>query len=370
MNLIKRHPVIFWILIFLLVFIIINKISKFFLDQTKFEKNYRQHLVEKVYGRENKEDYLRVLEEQSYPLKYKPFIEFTEQERIGKFVTVSEVGNRCNKNNISECSGPLGGINEIWLFGGSTSFGYGVKNNETIPAYLEKFFEDKKRIINFGSGYLYSTQERIYFLNLLTYLEPPYAAVFIDGSNEFANLSLPSESAISNSIRDNLNKKSNDLFFEWLKTRITRLNFYRLIKQVFSDEEKNKETFKVANEKKIVQLIKRLNENHKINEAVGSLYGVKVLNVLQPHPIYEYDPAITKMPEQFLNLNEEILNNNKLAYEILSREENFKKNLQSYLDLKNFKIDEAMYVDTWHYTPAFNKAIAKEIFTYFSKFVN
>ena len=103
---------------------------------------------------------------------------------------------------------------------------------------------------------------------------------------------------------------------------------------------------------------------------MGSLYGVKVLNVLQPHPIYEYDPAITKVPEQFLNLNEETLNNNKLAYEILSREENFKKNLQSYLDLKNFKIDEAMYVDTWHYTPAFNKAIAKEIFTYFSKFVN
>ena len=114
------------------------------------------------------------------------------------------------------------------------------------------------------------------YQNLLTHLEPSYAAVFIDGSNEFVNLSLPGESTISNAIRHNLNKRSKDAFFEWLKTRITRLNFYRLIKQVFSDEEKNKETFKVADEKKIVQLIKRLNTNHKINQ----YFRTKIINQL------------------------------------------------------------------------------------------
>ena len=361
----KKYPATFWTLILLLIFITVNKTSKFFLDQTKFEKDSRPNFVEKVYGKENKDDYLIVLEEQSYPLKYKPFIEFTEQARLGKFVTVSEIGNRCNENNLNKCSGPSGGINEIWLFGGSTSFGYGVKNDETIAAYLEKLFEGKKKVINFGSGYLYSTQERIYFQNLLTHLEPPYAAVFIDGSNEFANLSLPSESAISSAIRDNLNKKSKDVFIEWLKTRITRLNVYRLSKQIFSDEKKDDKTFKVASKKKITQLIKRLNENHKINEVVGSLYGIKVLNVLQPPPIYEYSPDITKAPERFLNFNEETLINNKLAYKILSQKENFRNNSRSFLNLKNFKINDAMYVDTWHYTPKFNKAIATEIFEFF-----
>ena len=98
---------------------------------------------------------------------------------------------------------------------------------------------------------------------------------------------------------------------------------------------------------------------------MGSLYGIKVLNVLQPPPIYEYSPEIKKAPEQFLNFNEETLINNKLAYKILSLEENFRNNSGSFLNLKNFKINDAMYVDTWHYTPKFNKAIATEIFDFF-----
>ena len=112
---------------------------------------------------------------------------------------------------------------------------------------------------------------------------------------------------ISNAIRDNLEKKSKDAFFEWLKKRITRLNIYRLTKQVFSNENKNNKTFEAASEKKITQLIKRLNENHKINEVVGSSYGIKVLNILQPPPLHNYNPAITNVPEQFLNFYEEKL---------------------------------------------------------------
>ena len=55
-------------------------------------------------------------------------------------------------------------------------------------------------------------------------------------------------------------------------------------------------------------------------------------------------PAIKICPGQKLEdiAVEYIFLENKLAYEILSREENFKKNSQSYLNLKNFKINEAM----------------------------
>ena len=101
MNLIKKYPITFWVLIIFLVFFIVNKISKSFLDITNFEKRFRPNFVEKVYGEKNKEDYLKVLEEQTYPLKYAPFIEFREQPRLGKFVAVSEIGNRCNQNNLN-----------------------------------------------------------------------------------------------------------------------------------------------------------------------------------------------------------------------------------------------------------------------------
>ena len=370
MNLIKKYPITFWVLIIFLVFFIINKISKSFLDITNFEKRLRPNFVEEVYGEKNKEDYLRVIEEQTYPLKYTPFIEFREEPRLGKFVAVSEIGNRCNQNDLNKCSGPLGGKEEIWIFGGSTSFGYGVKNDETIAAYLEKFYQGKKNIINFGNGYFYSTQERIFFQNLLTYLDPPYAAIFIDGANDFGRWGSVDETIYSNTIRNSLEKKDKDKFgkkfIHWLKERITRLNVYRLILQNFSN--KNKEITKpvesAASEEKVKQLIQRFKQNHKINVAVGSSYEIIILTVLQPVPIYEYSYALSKFPKDYVNINEKKPSNIKLAYKLLSDEENSIKKSKFFLDLKDFKIDDAMYVDTFHYSPKFNNAIAREIFNF------
>ena len=370
MNLIKKYPVTFWMLIIFLVFFTVNKISKYFLDSTNFEKHIRPNFVEKVYGEKNKEDYLRVLEEQTYHLKYTPFIEFKEQPRLGKFVTVSEIGNRCNQNNLNKCPGPLGGTDEIWLFGGSTSFGYGVKNDETIAANLEKFFEGKKKIINFGNGYFYSTQERIFFQNLLTNLDSPYAAIFIDGANDFGGSWNVNETVYSDAIRKNLENKDKNRFGKkftlWLKERITRLNVYRLIQQNFSNNNNRitKPVESLANEKKIKQLIQRFKQNHKINVAVGSSYGIIVLTVLQPVPIYEYSYALSKFPKDYIDIDGKKSSNIKLAYKLLSDEENFITKSKFFLDLKNFKIDDAMYVDTFHYSPKFNNAIAKEIFNF------
>ena len=367
MNLIKKYPVTFWVLIIFLVFFTVNKISKSFLDITNFEKRSRPNFVEKVYGEKNKEDYLRVIEEQTYPLKYTPFIEFREEPRLGKFVAVSEIGNRCNQNDLNKCSGPLGGTDEIWIFGGSTSFGYGVKNDETIAAYLEKFYQGKKNIINFGNGHFYSTQERIFFQNLLTYLDPPYAAIFIDGANDFGRWGDVDETVYSSTIRNNLEKKDfGNIFIHWLKERITRLNVYRLIQQNFSN--KNKKITKLVesavSEEKVKQLIQRFKQNHKINVAVGSSYGIIILTVLQPVPIYEYSYALSKFPKDYANIKEKKSSNIKLAYKLLSDEENSIKKSKFFLDLKNFKIDDAMYVDTFHYSPKFNNAIAREIFNF------
>ena len=58
MNLIKKYPVTFWVIIIFLAFFTVNKISKYFLNITKFEKQARPNFVEKVYGEKNKEDYL------------------------------------------------------------------------------------------------------------------------------------------------------------------------------------------------------------------------------------------------------------------------------------------------------------------------
>ena len=121
--------------------------------------------ISKIYGSSNVKDYSRVLIEQSKELEYHPFVEYKESPRDGQFVTVSESNTRCNINATNKCV-LLHGDGVIWVFGGSTVFGYGVKNEETIPAYLEDILPNYK-VINMGHASYYSTPELILFNNQL-----------------------------------------------------------------------------------------------------------------------------------------------------------------------------------------------------------
>ena len=218
-KLINKRPLLFSFIILITLLFVINKVSKI-LEVTKFEKRNNINFIEKVYGKDNAEEYAKVILEQTTTLKYKPFVEFTEHYRSGDFTSVSNFGNRCNQNYINICKEPSGGKEEIWVFGGSTVFGYGVKNDETITSYIEKITKNKFKVINFGSGFYYSTQERILFQNLLIELPSPHAAVFVDGYNDFLKRHNYNETAISEAIRYKINKTSKDDLIDYFKERI------------------------------------------------------------------------------------------------------------------------------------------------------
>ena len=62
----KKYKSLLPFLIFIILFVIINKTSKIFLNQTNFEKRSVPQFVERVYGKKDKEDYLLVLQEQNF----------------------------------------------------------------------------------------------------------------------------------------------------------------------------------------------------------------------------------------------------------------------------------------------------------------
>ncbi|MFQ6006472.1 MAG: SGNH/GDSL hydrolase family protein [Woeseia sp.] len=118
---------------------------------------------------------------------YEPFTQFTESPYRGEYVNVDEAGFR-----FSADQGPWppqsGAIN-VFVFGGSTAFGYGVADDETIASYLQARLASQLdatvRVYNFGRGHYYSTQERVLFTQLLANGHAPDLAVFIDGLNDF-----------------------------------------------------------------------------------------------------------------------------------------------------------------------------------------
>jgi hypothetical protein len=142
---------------------------------------------QEVYPGYTPDDIALLMKETWYePFQYEPWVGFKEKPRAGKFVNISKEGFRYSHRK--EINLKDDGL-KIYVFGGSTTFGYGVDDASTIPAYLEKRIAsahaDKKiQVFNFGRAYYYSTQELALLLQLLRNGHRPDIAIFIDGWNE------------------------------------------------------------------------------------------------------------------------------------------------------------------------------------------
>ena len=360
--------IIYSVIIILVFLIIANKISKQFLNQTKFERVDHIENLKVIYGKEF-EDYIDVYINQSNAMMYEPLTEFKEKPKNSKFVSVSELGNRCIEINLKNCKPAKGGENEIWIFGGSTVFGYGLKNDETIAAYLNELVKNK-RVINFGQGYYNSNQSRIYFQNLLTFLPKPHAAIFLEGFNDFKNNQInnyktPTKTALSDNYRILINNRevsTNQKIFKWFGERFNRLNFVRLIKQIQRNKKDNADTdiIKINNlEKAYVTLVNRLMTNFTINKSIGQKLEIKILNILEPIALSKDKYSTSGLPDSyFKDFEKDVFHYNKI-YEIIENNKNFLNLIDLYL--VNLNIDEKMFVDRTHFSKNLSKEIALKI---------
>src|SRR5262245_19902903 len=76
----------------------------------------------------------------------------------------------------------------VWAFGGSTMFGWGVPDDETIASHLAKILsrtlpERAVTVVNHGHSYFFSSQELALFQTLLRRGGRGDFAVFLDGVN-------------------------------------------------------------------------------------------------------------------------------------------------------------------------------------------
>ena len=358
---IDRYPVVFVLITVLLVFAGINYAAHLFLGKTFTFSGNQDSVMAKIYGDNAVEDYKTVFREQEVGQKYSPFVEYIEKARNGKFVNVSSQGTRCHFPDQTFCIAKGGG-KEIWIFGGSTTFGYGVKDNETIAAYLNEKFPNY-RVINFGAASYYSTIERIRFENLLTELPPPKVAVFIDGLNDFYYFNVPDESAVTRAYAVILNKEENpSSFSNNIRKRLEELAIYRflvVLKERFGLKVKPANAA-TASDEQILKAVVRLNINHSITEAIGEKLGITILNVIQPIPLYGAGHKTSQVSHEVLNFGDHA--NSGAAYkEMLDPKGELHHQTSHTLNLASLEINEGMYVDTVHYSPLFNKRIALEI---------
>ena len=149
---------------------------------------YGMALMERAYPGYQRDELNALLDEgEQVRHEYEPFTQYKEKTRSGKWYNVDANGFRRVKDQGPWPPQP-GNVN-VFLFGGSTGFGYGVGDEQTVASHLQEFLGSRSgkevRVYNFGRGSYYSSQERILFEKLLLAGHVPTAALFLDGYNDF-----------------------------------------------------------------------------------------------------------------------------------------------------------------------------------------
>jgi lysophospholipase L1-like esterase len=136
----------------------------------------------------------RLLEEQTgmqlTGFQYEPWVLFRNPEYHGRFLNTDARGLRRTRAPRTSCSRPI----RIYVFGGSTTFGYGVSDEYTLPSSLQMHLERRHpsrcvEVTNYGQGYFFSSQEMLQLITLLKDGHAPDWAIFVDGANDTYQLS-------------------------------------------------------------------------------------------------------------------------------------------------------------------------------------
>jgi len=312
-----------------------------------------------VYPGHSQADVRELLRETwSRPITWEPFTEYRERRFQGRFVNVHPAGFRVSRGRAAWPTEP-GRLN-VFVFGGSTTFGYGVADDETIVSGLQAFLDQrlgagKAACYNFGRGSYYSTTERILFENLLTEGDVPKVAVFVDGLNEFAfGAPFPAEllrKAVNRPVRGALAELESELPVAQL---IARLKAGRMPRR------SNAELAASFDDPELLDSrIERYEANRRLIRAAASAWSVQPLFVWQPVPTYRYDLRY----HLFGDLDFGINNYSSFGYARMALRLRSAPPEPDFVWAADMQegVREPLYVDQVHYTAAMSTLVAERI---------
>lgn len=319
---------------------------------------YSRSVISQIYGADEVDNYADVLEQQKAALQQASFIGHREKVRQSKFVTVTRDGVRCNHDGLTSCEF-FGGERAIWVFGGSTTFGYGVKNSETVTAYLDRMMP-MHSVMNLGVGHYYSTPERILFGQLITQYSPPAIAIFIDGLNDFYHLEVPDRSAfdVHNAQWEEMPRWER--LTKVVRSKVADIRIAKVIYRLLEpDAPSEDESTPPAEAVDTGPAVRRMIENFRLRALIGDGYGIRVIQIIQPVPGFGIGHKNTKVPIDLINLGSH--RNSTVGYQNKAQWLDSARGVSDVYDLSELLLCEAMYVDSVHYSSKFNELIAKNL---------
>lgn len=287
--------------------------------------------------------------------QYFDYIGWRRKSFSGKTININHEGYRQDPQSKATTSRDA----QIWVFGGSTVWGSGARDFETIPAFLEQ--ASQLATFNFGeSGYVAHQNLNLLMKAYLNGGHPKYV-IFYDGVNEVLHkcraqqtfYSTAYEGKIRWQIEESLRISNHSL------ARVFSPSF-QLIQKLFNSEASTSEHPKYTcaqDPKKTQKIAEGLANDWKTARYIVESNGGKFLAVLQPnaytgHPNLKHLQSVvddTDLRQQFDTVYPTIrktLEHDKFPYHDLS----------DALDGSQY-----FYIDAYHVSPNGNEVIASKI---------
>jgi hypothetical protein len=293
----------------------------------------------------------------SRPLHFEPYTQMKEPPYKGKFINVHQAGFRISKK---QAPWPIDQNKyNIFVFGGSTIFGYGLSDEQTLPSQLGQSLPDQVNVYNFARGYYFSTQERLEFERLLMEGAVPKLAIFIDGLNDFYQ---PDGNPYNTPALVELYSKYQGLeeqrtFTSWWDglplvrmVHLLRASGWDTSLRATKKPQQHFDPTAGMNENdKVERVIKRYLDNKRMITATAAQYGVKVLFVWQPVPTYKYDLGFHVFKQQHFGQHRL----SEKGYPRMAERISEPAVSESFVWCADVQADkqELLYIDQVHYSP-------------------
>jgi hypothetical protein len=347
------------VFVLILLLFLANTFCRYYLRSTVSSRadlpNYatNKSLAKKIFT-----DYARVTHE------YSPFMGWKTLPYQGETLVIEQSGfRRVIPDNTNEAET----IIKVGIFGGSTLWGEGASDEETIPSLIARQ-NPQYQVYNYGQLAYNSRQNLALLTNLYSSGDRLDIVIFYDGVNDAAflcpdGISVPGHRMepifklrVYASTKSMIIKALYKYFIQDI------INYTNFIKVRYFDQQLQSEYLCYQNKNKIDAIAEGLLNNWQIASQIVSTNGGIFIGVLQPMA-YRGNPRLDHLQE----LDPELGNSMNLVYDIILNKLNEEFNPITLNLVDAFDSNEYIYIDFCHVSPNGNHIIAEEITRFVSK---
>ena len=215
---------------------------------------------------------------------------FEETPTKGKYVNKNVDGSRDSYGNSYCNTAPR--ERTIWIFGGSTTYGYGVADNQTIPSQLAKELSLRGKqycVINYGRGFFYSNQELLLYTKLISQSsKKPKYVFFVDGLNDYYHLL--GSSYVPRYNNPKIIAIINKVFHNRFTSKIFGPPYVFITSNPTVPKDCNFAGSSISDSCKtlVKAATRRLINNWVTADRLSTAYGITFTPLLQPVPLYKH----------------------------------------------------------------------------------